>query len=111
MRIEFLSGPQESPHVKARGEQHGRSKLKEWQVNLMLDMFDWGYEPKYLSVVFSVALSTVYAILNSERRTQYHGRTQRTQTKRRSTTTHARSKNPKGGLNAKGRASYNKASR
>ena len=81
MRISFLSGPQESPHVKARGEQHGRSKLKEWQVNLMLDMFDWGYEPKYLSVMFGVALSTVYAILNGERWKQYHGRTQRTQVK------------------------------
>ena len=82
MRIQFLSGPNESPHVKARGEQHGRSKLKEWQVNLMLDMFDWGYEPKYLSVMFGVALSTVYAILNGERwKHVYHGRTQRTQVK------------------------------
>jgi hypothetical protein len=79
MRISFLSGPQESQAVKARGETHGRSKLKEWQVNLMLDMFEWGYEPKYLAVVFSIALSTVYSIISGDRwKHVHHGRSQRT---------------------------------
>lgn len=102
MRIEFLSGPQESQAVKARGEQHGRSKLKEWQVNLMLDMFEWGYEPKYLSVVFSVALSSVYAILNGERwKHVHHGRTQRA-SERRSHQEGAREDEPEDRLKSQG---------
>jgi hypothetical protein len=80
MRISFLSDPQESQAVKARGESHGRSKLKEWQVILMLDMFEWGYEPKYLATVFRIGLSTVYAIISGDRWKHVHyGRTQRPQ--------------------------------